>query len=99
MNYPSVKLMMERLKITREDAKRILAIMEGKKVEGETRLQSIDAILGNCGVEYIPTGHNVQSPAIYYSNTGDSYGITVLKINEVFKIGSWGDIVERGNYD
>lgn len=66
---------------------------------GETRLERIDVVLGNCGVEYIPEGRNSRSPAIYYSNTGDSYGMTVMRINNAFKLGAWGDIVERGDYD
>ena len=54
--------------------------------------------LGTFGVEYIPAGSNAQSPEITYLNTGDSYDLTVLYVNGHFTIGSWGDIVERGNY-
>lgn len=64
-----------------------------------TRLQQIDTILRTFGVEYIPAGHNAKSPAIYYCNTGDTYDTTVLKVRGRFRVGCWGDIVERGKYD
>lgn len=100
MSYPSVKRMVAYLGINKEQAKHIRRIMEGTKtVDGLTRLDRIDEVLGTCGVEYIPAGSNAKSPAIYYCNTGDSYGATVLKINGSFKLGSWADWVERGNYD
>lgn len=50
------------------------------------------------GVEYIPRGNNSRSPAITYLNRGDSYKPTLLLINGYFKVGSWGDKVEKGNY-
>lgn len=59
----------------------------------------IDARLDTHGVEHIPQGHNRKSPAITYCNTGDTYGTTVLYVNGRYRVGSWGDIVERGNYD
>lgn len=59
----------------------------------------IDSILGTHGVERIPRGRNKRSPAITYCNTGDAYGTTVLYVNGRFRIGSWGDLVERGNYE
>jgi hypothetical protein len=90
-------------------AKEIRTIMEGPgRVDVQqsdcqwlslTRMQRIDKVLGTCGVEYIPKGHNAKSPAILYCNTGDTYDTTILKINGRFRIGCWGDIVERGNYD
>lgn len=64
-----------------------------------SRMRAIDRILRTCGVEYIPKGHNRRSPAIYYCNTGDTYDTTIMKINGRFRVGCWGDIVERGNYD
>ena len=81
-------------------ATEIKRIMQGAgKVNGQTRLERIDLILGTHGVEHIPAGHNSRSPAIHYCNTGDTYGVTILKVNGKFRIGCWGDIVERGNYD
>jgi hypothetical protein len=91
---------MEIKDVTREDARKIRAIMQGEhKVDGETRLERIDKVLRTYGVEYIPAGRNSKSPAIYYCNAGDSYACTVLKVNGQFRVGCWGDIVERGNYE
>ena len=100
MGYPSIKKLMEIKDVTPEDAKKIRAIMQGAgRVNGETRMERIDAVLGTFGVEYIPKGHNDRSPAIYYCNAGDTYAWTVLKVNGQFRVGCWGDIVERGDYD
>ena len=52
-----------------------------------------------CGVEYIPAGHNAKSPSIEYVNTGDPYVTTIMWTGGRYKVGCWGDIVERGNYD
>lgn len=96
--YPSIKTLTAAF--GKEKARLIRKIMEGdRKVNGETRLERIDRVLGTCGVECIPPGHNQRSPAIYYCNTGDTYGTTVMKVGGVFRVGCWGDIVERGNYD
>lgn len=54
--------------------------------------------LGTFGVESIGKGSNRRSPAVEYLNTGDSYDLTILHVNGQFRVGSWGDIVERGNY-
>ncbi len=62
-------------------------------------LEEIDSILNHHGIEYIPAGHNRRSPAITYSNAGDTYGATVLIVRGEFRLGCWGDIVERGHYD
>lgn len=102
MNYPSVKTLTDRLSIDRVKAKQIRAIMTGPRYEPvnqETRLRRIDRVLGNCGVEHIRRGSNQKSPAICYSNTGDPYGQTVMKIEGRFVVGCWGDLVERGNYE
>ena len=64
-----------------------------------SRMAAIDKVLHTYGVEYTPAGHNSKSPAIYYCNAGDPYSTTMLKINGRFRVGCWGDIVERGNYD
>jgi hypothetical protein len=64
-----------------------------------SKLVQIDAALGTFGVEYIHAGGGAKSPAIYYCNTGDTYGTTILKVNGRYRVGCWGDIVERGNYE
>lgn len=55
--------------------------------------------LGTFGVEHIAAGSNAKSPAIDYLNTGDSYDLTLLYVRGRFRVGCWGDIVERGNYE
>lgn len=62
-------------------------------------LAAIDGFLGTHGVEYIPHGHNAKSPSIEYCNAGDAYKTTVMFVAGAYRVGSWGDIVERGNYD
>jgi hypothetical protein len=98
--YPSIKTIEKGLKIERKVAQQIRRIMEGPShIDGHTRLHRIDVLIGSYGVECIPHGHNLKSPTIYYCNKGDTYAITVLKVNGRFRIGCWGDIVERGKYD
>ena len=65
----------------------------------ELRMCALDAELENYGVEYVPAGHNKRSPAFYYSNSGDAYTTTIMRIEGRYVVGCWGDIVERGNYD
>jgi hypothetical protein len=85
--------------ITLEQARQIKAIMVGPRLPEGTRMQAIDKILGTHGVEYTPAGHNSKSPAIEYCNAGDTYATTILKVRGNYRIGCWGDIVERGHYD
>jgi hypothetical protein len=100
MRLPSVKTLMEIKDVTREDALAIRAIMAGPpRVNGLTRMERIDKVLRTYGVESTPPGKNQKSPAIVYCNTGETYDTTVLKINGRFRVGCWGDIVERGNYE
>lgn len=54
--------------------------------------------LGTFGVEHTPAGNNRRSPAFDYLNTGDSYELTLIFINGRFRVGCWGDLVERGSY-
>jgi hypothetical protein len=100
-NTPSVKALRAAFpELSAKQAREIKDIMRGPyRVDGKTRLERIDVILGTHGVEHIAAGFNANSPAIYYCNTGDSYGTTILKIEgERFRIGNWGDYVERGHY-
>lgn len=98
MRYPSIKTLTEYF--DSEKAVKIRAIMTGPvRVDGASQLQRLDTVLGNYGVERIPQGRNAKSPAIEYSNTGDSYGTTVMIIRGKFVIGNWGSIVEMGEYE
>ncbi len=63
-----------------------------------SRMARIDAVLETHGVEYVPAGKGTRSPAFSYCNTGDTYGTTILCVNDRFRVGCWGDLVERGNY-
>lgn len=58
-----------------------------------------DEIMGTFGVEYIEHGRNAKSPVIEYCNAGDTYATTLLYVNGRYRVGCWGDIVERGNYE
>lgn len=64
------------------------------------KMSIADEILGTSGVEYIAEGHNAKSPAVEYCNTGDIYAATLMYVHGTgYRVGCWGDIVERGNYD
>lgn len=64
----------------------------------ELKFAICDEILGNYGVEVIPGRGTKSSPRIEYSNSGDTYTNTLLFVRGRYLVGSWGDIVERGNY-
>ena len=68
-------------------------------VSPETTLGKISDLIGGHGVEYIASGSGPRSPAITYVNMGDTYDTTVIWVNGRFRVGCWGDIVERGSYD
>ena len=101
---PSLALL-ERRGFTREQAKNIRA--EIVRYEQKYRfsrpipwntLERIGKHMGGEEVQEIPPGTGARSPRILYVNKGDPYETTVLWIGGNFRIGCWGDIVERGNY-
>lgn len=100
---PSIKTLKAAFpKLSNDDVMLMRATMEGKHPHAWTprkAMEILDDILGTHGVEYIPAGHNAKSPAIHYCNTGDAYGTTILLVRGKWRVGCWGDIVERGNYD
>lgn len=64
------------------------------------KLCAINEVLGLHGVEYVPKGSNQRSPGFEYLNTGDSYAATLIRIDGGgYRVCSWGDLVERGNYE
>ena len=63
------------------------------------KLARCSEVLEYYGVEYIPAGTGSNAPSIHYVNSGDTYDTTILKIRGNYKVGNWGDIVERGNYE
>lgn len=63
-------------------------------------MTALNEIGGFHGVEYIRHGSNKKSPSIEYLNAGDTYSCTFMIIDgKRLRIGCWGDIVERGNYE
>jgi hypothetical protein len=86
---PSVKVMVERLRIGKTDAQHLKDMM----VMGAPRiLQMADSMMNGHGVERIPG-----RPGLMYVNMGDTYDTTLVydyKTNR-FVVSSWGDIVER----
>ena len=69
------------------------------------RLELIDKLLGNCGVEGMlldGAGNDVSGECsmrnvaadIQYSNTGDTYALTIMYVNGVLCIGDWESVVE-----
>ncbi len=112
--YPSVKTLCQIKDVTPALAREIRRIMAGpgrEHVEDHcscrerydsrclSRMERIDRVLGTSGVEAIPAGHNAQSPTIVYCNAGDTYATTILKVSGKFRVGCWGDLVERGRYE
>lgn len=111
---PSIKTLMNlrdftNQPITRDQAKSIREIMERAVARAQKyllypqsshrgALVKIDEILNGCGVERIEPGNNNRSPAIDYVNMGDTYDTTVMIVRGRFRVGCWGDIVERGDY-
>jgi hypothetical protein len=64
----------------------------------DLKMAMADELCDTYGVEYIPRGSNSKSPAIEYLNTGDTYTTTLLFVKSRYRVGCYGDIVERGNY-
>jgi len=92
---PSVKTLVEGLRITKEQAKILREKMEVGKGLGY-----YNKISNGCGIESIglPEGcfDNCQEAEVHiqYVNHGDSYAITLLKVNGNYRVGCWGDVVE-----
>lgn len=98
---PSIKTIQTIPGVTEEQAKKIRKVMIGEAFFPITsRMETINALLGTHGVEFQDNGKGKNSPAFLYCNAGDTYNWTVLYIfGKGFRVGCWGDIVERGNYD
>jgi len=97
MNFPSVKRIRKELHdfgLKHGDATRIRRAMQSKNWD------VLNELTTGFGVEYIPRGHNSKSPSIEYINQGDTYATTIMLVDgRNWRIGCWGDYVERGNYD
>lgn len=110
---PTAKTIAARLGVAAETARAIRRAIEAHERSGapfaSDTLETISAILGACGAEFIPPGEGPRSPSIEYANLGETYAPTVLYLDGVssggrstgggrWAVGSWGDIVERGRY-
>lgn len=63
----------------------------------DLRMHALNAELEMFGVEYV-RGQG-RSRSFEYLNTGDTYGTTIIRFSDgTYRVASWGDIVERGNY-
>lgn len=99
MRYPTVKTLQNRLGLTRENAAFIREVME--KGDNNATLNSANTVMNGYGVESfgLPDGcfSNCQTPEIdvEYVNMGDTYDTTLMLVNGVFRVGSYGDVVEQ----
>jgi hypothetical protein len=93
--YPSIKRIMDCLKLDKVQARQLRIAMEHN-----TGLDYYNRLIGAYGQEsiYLPDGccDRCEEPdvRIAYVNRGDTYTITLLKVNGQYKLGSWGDVVE-----
>jgi len=82
-----------------------LALRRTADVPEKNRMEKIDSLLGNCGVEAIrgdwQNGYWCDIVACY-SNTGDTYALTIMQVRPEwsgarsrFIVTSWGDWVEQ----
>jgi hypothetical protein len=96
--YPSIKTLSHAFPYLSDE--QVKAIRHAMTYQSPRKaMERIDEILGTHGVEYISRGHNAKSPAITYCNMGDTYDTTILYVRDRYRVGCWGDIVERGHYD
>jgi hypothetical protein len=65
----------------------------------DLRLHALNAELEMFGVEYVQGNGTRRSPSFEYLNAGDAYATTIVRFTDGrYRVTSWGDIVERGNY-
>lgn len=66
----------------------------------DLRLNALNAELETFGVEHVKGRGTRRSMSFDYLNTGDSYMTTIVRFSDGrYRVSSWGDIVEQGNYD
>ena len=101
MNLPSVKTL-SLITHSLEDARKVRKILEDVRFGPVTK--ALERCEKHCprayGVERIERGKGEKSPRIIYLNSGDPYRATLMYIEgRGFRVGCWGDIVERGKYE
>lgn len=64
------------------------------------KLEALNEVLEGYGIEYVAAGRGAKSPAFEYVNFGDTYATTLVYFpaRGTWRVTSWGDIVEAGNY-
>lgn len=86
-----------------EETRRWLAVCYHRPTVQELRLHAANVLLGTHGVEHVPAGRGRRSPAFDYCNTGDAYAPTLIRYADGrrrrYVVASWGDLVERGQYE
>ena len=69
------------------------------------RMTALNTEAGTFGVEAVwykgeSPNDCTSAPAFEYLNTGDTYAATIIRWSDGrYRVASWGDIVERGNYE
>jgi hypothetical protein len=89
---PSVKSLMKHLLLTKEQAQEFRRIAKTESELEESGLNYVDSVSEwSFGVEYFEHKRH----KVAYCNAGDTYRITLLKVNGAYRIGCWGDIAEK----
>ncbi len=95
MRLPSIKILVERLKLTKEQATALRVLMTKNK-----GLACFNKQRKGYGIEgfRLPEDCNPhETPAlrVEYVNLGDGYTDTLLKVNGQYRVGCWADLVEK----
>jgi hypothetical protein len=65
----------------------------------DLRMHALNTETECFGVEYVQGNGTRRSPSFEYLNAGDTYATTIVRFsNGRYRVTTWGDIVERGNY-
>jgi len=94
--HPSVKTLVDRLRITAAQAKELRKLMADAKVSRV--LEAADKVMGGYGVEYIASSEDTMRSrdGLEYVNMGDTYTTTLVYDHDGnrYKVVTWGDLVE-----
>jgi len=90
--FPSVRTLMTRLHVAQAQAEELRVAMRHKRA-----LRRYNRMAGLHGVESFCFPENSPNPAFecLYVNTGETYGTTLLRVNGIYRVGSWGNVMER----
>lgn len=99
MAFTVARIMKRFPEISKEQAKEIRATIqkvERGEMDGDAAMNRIDSIIGvYCG-HFGVVSWQTKKGWYLYSNTGDTYGTTILFTpRKTFIISSWGDIEEK----